>query len=59
VEYLRKKYGMQDVVLMLRAISEGRSTEAALKARTRSDYGQLEQELGQYLSGSLAASGSQ
>jgi tetratricopeptide (TPR) repeat protein len=58
VEYLRSKYGMQELISMLKEIPQRRSTQAALKARTRYDYDQLEKELGTFLSGSLAGAAS-
>lgn len=60
VEYLRSKYGMDDLMSILHGVAQGRTTQAALKARTRADYEQFEKEMGEYLSGSLAdaASGS-
>jgi hypothetical protein len=41
---------MSDIQRVLQRIGEGSSTEAALRATIHSDYGQLESELGKYLS---------
>jgi tetratricopeptide (TPR) repeat protein len=54
VEYLRSKYGMDDLLSILQGLAQGRNTQAALKATIRSDYDQFEKELGDSLSGSLA-----
>ncbi|MGA7889931.1 MAG: peptidase MA family metallohydrolase, partial [Candidatus Sulfotelmatobacter sp.] len=50
VSYINDSYGMGDIQRILQRLSEGRSTEAALRATIHSDYGQLESELGKYLS---------
>lgn len=50
VSYINDTYGMSDVQRVLQRIGEGSSTEAALRATIHSDYGQLESELGKYLS---------
>jgi tetratricopeptide (TPR) repeat protein len=50
VSYINDSYGMGDVQRILQRLSEGSSTEAALRATIHSDYGQLESELGKYLS---------
>lgn len=49
VQYLQDTYGMGDVQRILGMLAEGSSTEAALRATIRSDYGQLEADLGKYL----------
>jgi tetratricopeptide (TPR) repeat protein len=51
VSYINDSYGMGDIQRILQRISEGSSTEAALRATIHSDYGQLEGELGKYLTG--------
>ena len=50
VSYINDVYGMGDIQRILQRLSEGSSTEAALRATIHSDYGQLETELGKYLS---------
>jgi len=50
VSYINDIYGMGDIQRILQRLSEGSSTEAALRATIHSDYGQLETELGKYLS---------
>ena len=49
VSYINETYGMSDVQRILQRLSEGSSTEAALRATIHSDYGQLESDLGKYL----------
>jgi hypothetical protein len=49
VEYIRDTYGMSDVDRVLERIGEGSSAEAALRATIHSGYGQLEQEMADYL----------
>jgi len=49
VSYINEAYGMSDIQRILQRISEGNSTEAALRATIHSDYGQLETELAKYL----------
>ena len=51
VSYINDAYGMGDIQRILQRLSEGSSTEAALRATIHSDYGQLEAELGKYLTG--------
>ncbi|MGB7586823.1 MAG: tetratricopeptide repeat protein [Terriglobales bacterium] len=51
VQYIIDTYGMSDVQRVLKRLGEGSSTEAALRAVIHSDYGQLEEEVGQYLAG--------
>jgi Flp pilus assembly protein TadD len=49
VSYINDSYGMSDVQRILQRISQGSSTEAALRATIHSDYGQLESDLSRYL----------
>src|SRR5271170_1058744 len=49
VSYINDSYGMGDIHRILQRLSEGSSTEAALRATIHSDYGQLESEIGKYL----------
>lgn len=49
VSYINEAYGMGDLQRILLRLSEGSSTEAALRATIHSDYGQLESEIGKYL----------
>jgi tetratricopeptide (TPR) repeat protein len=49
VSYINDSYGMGDIQRILQRLSEGSSTEAALRATIHSDYGQLESEVGKYL----------
>ena len=49
VSYINDTSGMGDIQRILQQLSQGSSTEAALRATIHSDYGQLESELGQYL----------
>jgi len=49
VSYIVESYGMGDVQRILERLSEGNSTEAALRATIHSDYGQLETDLTRYL----------
>jgi tetratricopeptide (TPR) repeat protein len=49
VSYINDSYGMSDIQRILQRISEGSSTEAALRATIHSDYGQLESDLARYL----------
>jgi tetratricopeptide (TPR) repeat protein len=50
VEYISDTYGMSDVHRILQRIGQGSSAEAALRATIHSDYGQLESEVGKFLS---------
>jgi tetratricopeptide (TPR) repeat protein len=50
VSYINDSYGMGDIQRVLQHLSEGSSTEAALRATIHSDYGQLESDLAKYLS---------
>lgn len=49
VSYINDTYGMSDVQRILQRISQGSSTEAALRETIHSDYGQLESDLAKYL----------
>jgi tetratricopeptide (TPR) repeat protein len=49
VSYINDSYGMSDVQRILQRISQGSSTEAALRATIHSDYGQFETDLAKYL----------
>ncbi|MGH9531329.1 MAG: peptidase MA family metallohydrolase [Terriglobales bacterium] len=48
-EYIRQRYGMQDLVSILERIGAGATPEQALRAVTGSNYAEFEQELGAYL----------
>jgi len=50
VSYINDSYGMGDIQRILRLLSQGSSTEAALRATVHSDYGALESDLAKYLS---------
>lgn len=50
VSYINDSYGMSDVQRILQRISQGSSTEAAMRETLHSDYGQFETDLGKYLS---------
>jgi len=49
VSYITDSYGLSDIQAILQRISQGSSTEAALRATIHSDYGQLESDLARYL----------
>jgi tetratricopeptide (TPR) repeat protein len=49
VSYIADSYGLSDVQRILERISQGSSTEAALRATIHSDYGQFETDLARYL----------
>ena len=49
VSYINDSYGMSDIQRILQRISQGSSTEAALRATIHSDYGQLESDVARYL----------
>lgn len=49
VAFINDTYGMSDIQRILQRLSEGSSTEAALRATIHSDYGQLESDLAKYL----------
>ena len=44
-EYLRDSYGMSDIARILERLSQGSSTEAALRATVHLDYRQLRDEM--------------
>jgi tetratricopeptide (TPR) repeat protein len=50
VSYINDAYGMGDIQRILQQLSQGSSTEAALRATLHSDYGQFEADLAKYLS---------
>jgi tetratricopeptide (TPR) repeat protein len=50
VSYITDSYGMGDIQRILQRLSQGSSTEAALRATIHSDYGQLKSEVAKYLS---------
>jgi Flp pilus assembly protein TadD len=50
VQYISDTYGISDLQRVLERLGQGSSTEAALRAIIHSDYGQLEAEIGKYLS---------
>ncbi len=49
VSYINDSYGMSDIQRILKRLSQGNSTEAALRATIHSDYGQFESDLAKYL----------
>ncbi|HSS98193.1 MAG TPA: hypothetical protein VLK33_14230, partial [Terriglobales bacterium] len=49
VQYIDDTHGRADLKRILERLAEGSSTEAALRSTIHSDYGQLEIELGKYL----------
>jgi tetratricopeptide (TPR) repeat protein len=49
VSYINDSYGMSDIQRILQNLSQGSSTEAALRAVIHSDYGQFESDLAKYL----------
>jgi tetratricopeptide (TPR) repeat protein len=49
VSYISDSYGLGDIQGILQRISQGSSTEAALRATIHSDYGQFETDLAKYL----------
>ena len=51
VQFINDTYGMSDLQRILQRLGEGSSTEAALRNIIHSDYGQLETEVGKYLTG--------
>jgi hypothetical protein len=44
-EYIRDAYGMSEIAHVLELLSEGSSTEAALRATVHADYRQLRDEM--------------
>ncbi len=49
VEYIRDTYGMGDVQRILERLSQGSSTEAALRGTIHSDYRQMRDEMAKWL----------
>jgi tetratricopeptide (TPR) repeat protein len=49
VQYISETYGMSDLQRILERLGQGSSAEAALRAILHSDYGELESEVGKYL----------
>lgn len=49
VDYIVDSYGISDIQTILQRLSQGNSTESALRATVHSDYGQLESDLTKYL----------
>jgi tetratricopeptide (TPR) repeat protein len=49
VSYINDSYGMGDIQRILQQLSQGSSSEAALRATIHSDYGQFESDLAKYL----------
>jgi tetratricopeptide (TPR) repeat protein len=49
VSYINDSYGLSDVQRILQLLSQGSSTEAALRATIHSDYAQFESDLARYL----------
>jgi hypothetical protein len=49
VEYLRERYGMNEIVRMLRNIGTGTEPELALRQSTGMDYSGFQQRVGEYL----------
>ncbi|HUO13808.1 MAG TPA: peptidase MA family metallohydrolase [Verrucomicrobiae bacterium] len=49
VTYINDTYGMSDIQRILERLSEGNSTEAALRSVIHEDYGQFETDLAKYL----------
>ena len=51
VEYIRSRYGMSDLLQVMRHIGEGESAEASFRQVLHTDYGHLEEEIRAYLTG--------
>lgn len=49
VTYINDTYGMSDIQRILERLSQGNSTEAALRSVIHEDYGQFEADLAKYL----------
>lgn len=49
VTFINDSYGLSDVQRILERLSQGTTTEAALRATIHSDYGQFETDLARYL----------
>jgi len=50
VEFINETYGVSDIQRILQRLSEGSSSEAALRATLHSDYRQLESDVAKFLS---------
>ena len=50
-EYIRESYGMSEIPRILERLSQGSSTESALRATIHSDYRQLHDEMTRWLKG--------
>jgi hypothetical protein len=51
VQYIQNRYGMGDLLRVVQRIGEGESTESSLRQVLHTDYGQLERDVGAYVSG--------
>jgi hypothetical protein len=49
VNYINDSYGLSEVQRILERLSQGNSTEGALRATLHCNYGQFELDLGRYL----------
>jgi Peptidase MA superfamily len=49
VQYINDSYGLSDIQRVLERMSQGSSTEAAMRATLHSDYGQFDTDLARYL----------
>lgn len=49
VDYIRETHGMSEIARILKRMSEGMSTEAALRATIRSGYAQFEKDLAAFV----------
>jgi len=49
VSYINDSYGMSDIQRILQRLAEGNSTESALRATIRVDYGQMQTDMARYL----------
>jgi hypothetical protein len=52
VDYLRDRYGLGEIVRMMRNIGSGEPVEEALKRSTGQDYDGFQQRIGEYLQAS-------
>ena len=50
VQFIIDTQGMSELQRILQRLAEGNSTESALRATIHDDYGQLQAEVGKYLS---------
>ncbi len=55
VTYISDTYGMSDIQRILQSLSQGSSTEAAMRATIHSDYGSFESDLARYLADKYGA----